>query len=727
MQRKDNSKQPKYNPHHILLKVINFVIKLSTVNSYFSSKCFDADKKYSDAETPSRNLNQLSECFVFIVVIYKTTPILPIMTGTVPPRSPIKGSGHGGSKSPRKKDRVQMLENYTVKLRSPMKRSMSELNKMAYENALKKKPKVLADDDELEINELSVLENIIRLSGVEDSLSLKMEVEEEEEVKEVEVEVEKEQQQQHKHHHYHKQQQQEKELKEEKIQSDTVEAKSSREEEAPLSPLKSTIQTMSPIKKELAEISPSTTPTLTPRHSTLKTEIKAELLPENNHSINRKSRLRTNLLEKLEDASAETTPTATPRRRRRNLHSTFNTMSDLIPQNYEHIKLMEVPKIEADNDDLLVKESALKNQVMYHDGYEAYFEQNHRKFRASKSSMTQAPDISYEEFNRYNKVLDLLCSGPILSLNQLYRFQFSQWLFELKENFNLMFYGIGSKRNLLTEFLRDFVLPYDTKAKCIVINGYNTEFTLRILLREIWRICFRKSMPTARELREACNIAHLEFMKPRNRNKKLYILMNNIDGQSMRNTDLQSMLSEIARIEQISFICSIDNLVTPVLWDASVLSNYNFIWHSISTFRSYTTEVSFQDPLKIGKTDELVGSRGAKYVLNSLTGNAKSLYKNLILQQLEQIDLMIGDDPKLIDNRGSTKGSIKCCIPLRDFYDLCVGEFIISNDISFRTILGEFVEHKMCTLTRDTSGMEVLYIAFTVDELEKLLDEDLLV
>ncbi|TID31076.1 hypothetical protein CANINC_000320 [Pichia inconspicua] len=623
------------------------------------------------------------------------------------PTSPIKGSGHGGSKSPRKRDRVEMLETYTVKLRSPMKRSMSELNRIAYENALKKKPKLLADSDEVDSNELSVLENIIKLSHSDNTFNLKMEEEEKEDVAYESIVEEKPSLDLE-------------EVKKEDVKFDIP------ENEPPLSPLKSTIQTMNVVKKEILELSPSTTPVMTPSKSSLKSEIKVDVSSEFSSPSKRQGRRRTNLLAKLEDASIESTPTGTPRRRRRNLHSTFNSMNDIIPENHQQIKLMEVPKIDAENDDLLSKENSSKNQVMYHDGYEAYFEQNHRKFRASKSSMTQAPDITYEKFNKYNKVLDLLCSEPILSLSQLYRFQFSQWLFELNESFNLLFYGVGSKRELLTEFLRDFVLPYDSKAKCIVINGYNTEFTLRVLLREIWRICFRKSMPTARELREACNIIHLEFMKARNKNKKLYILMNNIDGQSMRNTDLQSMLSEIARIEQISIICSIDNLVTPVLWDASVLSNYNFVWHNVSTFKSYTTEVSFLDPLKIGKTDELVGSRGAKYVLNSLTGNAKSLYKNLILQQLEQIDIMLGDDPKMIENRGNMKGSLKCCIALRDFYELCVGEFIISNDISFRTILGEFVEHKMCTLTRDTSGMEVLYIAFSVDELEKLLDEDLL-
>lgn len=340
--------------------------------------------------------------------------------------------------------------------------------------------------------------------------------------------------------------------------------------------------------------------------------------------------------------------------------------------------------------------------------------------------MNLAPQLSYEEFNTYNDLLELIETEPIKSLNLYYEFQFSQWLFELQEDFNLIFYGVGSKRQILFQFLSEFVLPLDKKAKCIVVNGYNLEFNMRILISEIWKIAFHKSTPASRELREACNFIHLEFLKVPNRSKKLYILINNMDGESLRNDDLQYTLSLLARIPQISFVCSIDNLNTPLFWDAAVLSRFNFVWHNLSTFKSYSTEISFKDPLSIGKNDEIVGSRGAKYVLGSLTGNAKSLYKNLIFQQIERIDTLIGDDAKMVENRGNIKGSNRSAIPLKEFYEICVSEFIISNDMSFRAILGEFVEHKMCVLTRDTTGLEILYIAFSVNELEKILDEELM-
>lgn len=593
--------------------------------------------------------------------------------------SPLKGVGHAGPRSA-KKSTIDRLNLHTAKLVSPMKRSMTELNKLAYETAIRNKPSITDDMDSIALNEQSILDEIILLSKEDPMNSLNLEEED--------LYLSKD-------------------LKKMKHNNPTrTPEKSLAKEIPPLNINTENLHTNDCVKEQK-------TPVKTDKYEA------ADVTP-----LRRSSRQRISVLDKLQNASDEISSRSP--RKTRNLHSKFNNMNDIAPKNAKRIKLMKIPIVDTTDDELLTFNSVSKQKALYHDGFEAYFEQSENRSKTSKKSMTNAPEISYEEYNQYNKLLDLICTEPIKSLNKLYAFQFSQWQFELQEGFNLIFYGIGSKRRLLLSFLQDFILPMQTTAKCVVINGYNTEFNLRLLMREIWKICFKKPLPSSRETRETCNITHIEFMKSSSRNNKLYILLNNIDGESLRNDDLQYMLSQLALIKQVSLICTMDNVNMPIFWDASVLSNFNFIWHNTSTFESYFTEVSFRDPLSIGKTDQLLGSRGAKYVLSSLTGNAKNLYKNLILQQLEKIDTYIGDDVKLLDNRGNIKGSVKTCTPLREFYEICVSEFIISNDISFRTILGEFVEHKMCNLVRDSSGIEVLFISFTVDEMEKLLDQELM-
>ncbi|VEU20788.1 DEKNAAC101705 [Brettanomyces naardenensis] len=405
------------------------------------------------------------------------------------------------------------------------------------------------------------------------------------------------------------------------------------------------------------------------------------------------------------------------RKGRKSLQPRFEDLKITTP-----VKLLKVSSVDTEQDSLL-RDDAAESKSLFYDGYEGFFEQQKLKIRkSSTNSMTMAPQISYDDFHRFNKLLDLFCPLQIHNLIAYYRQQYTQWLFELEEGFSLVFYGVGSKRQLLLDFVRNFLvdrLPKNTK--CIVANGYNLELHPRILLKTIWKVVFNKGPPawhmvdSVRELKE-------EFNRYVDR-KRLVILLHNIDGESLRQDKYHYILSGLSSIAQIHFVCSMDNLNTPLFWNSSMMSSFNFIWHNVTTFKPYTTEISFKDPLNIGKSNEFVGSQGAKYVLSSLTSNAKNLYRNLLIRQLEKIDSAIEQDA---ENRGLIKGNIKMSILFREFYDFCVGEFITSNEISFRTVLREFVEHKMCNLTRNTAGTEVLYIPFTVDEMEKILEEELL-
>ena len=74
--------------------------------------------------------------------------------------------------------------------------------------------------------------------------------------------------------------------------------------------------------------------------------------------------------------------------------------------------------------------------------------------------------------------------------------------------------------------------------------------------------------------------------------------------------------------------------------------------------------------------------------------------------------------------RNGLKGSIKLGIEFKQLYNTCLEEFVTSNEISFRTMLGEFVEHKMCSAVKDEAGVEMVFVPFNFDEMEKLLAEE---
>ncbi|ODV82708.1 hypothetical protein CANARDRAFT_191208, partial [[Candida] arabinofermentans NRRL YB-2248] len=361
-------------------------------------------------------------------------------------------------------------------------------------------------------------------------------------------------------------------------------------------------------------------------------------------------------------------------------------------------------------------------KALFYDGHEGFFEQQKLKNKKpSNNTMAMAPELTYDEFHNYNSLLDLICDEQIENLNKFYKLQYTQWLFELQQGFNLAFYGIGSKRLLLLEFIQKFLMKRFDKAKCFVVNGYNPEFHIRNIIEPLWAM-FGKKVKTSTQWHESIAALANEFKsKP---NKKTIILVNNIDGESLRSDKYQRFMSEISKISQVYFICTMDNLNTPLFWNSSLAANFNFIWHNVSTFKSYSTEISFKDPLNIGKSKAFVGSSGVKHLLSSLTVNARRLFKSLLLQQLDRIDttLITNED---MERRSLLKGTVKLSLNLKDFYQSCLSGFITSNEMNFRSLLREFIDHKMTVLMRDASGTEILYVPFTIDEIEKLLDEEL--
>jgi hypothetical protein len=85
-------------------------------------------------------------------------------------------------------------------------------------------------------------------------------------------------------------------------------------------------------------------------------------------------------------------------------------------------------------------------------GHQGFFE----TLQCSKSS-TSNNTLKFNTMDQ-SEYLELLQSAPKKHANELeylksvYRSCFKQYLFELESGFNLMFYGYGSKRNLLLEF-----------------------------------------------------------------------------------------------------------------------------------------------------------------------------------------------------------------------------------------------------------------------------------
>ncbi|CEP61177.1 origin recognition complex subunit 2 LALA0_S02e08438g [Lachancea lanzarotensis] len=396
-----------------------------------------------------------------------------------------------------------------------------------------------------------------------------------------------------------------------------------------------------------------------------------------------------------------------------------------------------------------------KHLTYFFDGFEGYIDQK-KPIRANKkstNSMAMAPQITREEFSLLSNTLNSwVHRNSKRSLQHIQRAMFPQYWFELDQGFSLLFYGIGSKRKFLEEFAIEYLSPRLTVSEqlnseplatdeagikdnsdeddddaevdgvpCVVINGYNPTCNYRDVFHSISEIMLKEELSKS-ETKYWSNHVELQINKMIEiyRNSppviKLIVLVHNLDGPMVRKDPFQSMLSSLARVRQIALVASTDHIYAPLLWDHVRAQNFNFVFHDITNYESYAVESSFGDVLKLGKSQASTGAEGARYVLESLTTNSKRMYKLLIETQLSAMEE--NSQAKVSANK---KGTHVFGIEFKQFYHMCAAEFIASNEVSLRSMLGEFIEHRMAALTKNRSGAETLYVPYAYSEMKTLL------
>lgn len=391
--------------------------------------------------------------------------------------------------------------------------------------------------------------------------------------------------------------------------------------------------------------------------------------------------------------------------------------------------------------DLLSKSSGklTDERAFFLEGSEGYFEQHNTRVKSSVNSLSQlAPKLEYEEFIPFVKLGEEILGPERTKLNELHKSLYHQWCFELSQGFNLNFFGVGSKIDIIEDFIENyfpdwFETVFDEQyPQMLVVNGYNPSTKLKKIVIDIAAALIPNilkrghSLKFPKHISEAVpflidyltkhrNLPENHIMRP-----KIVLAIHNIDGESLRDEKTQNLLSQLCSLPEVWLVSSVDNFNVSLLWDLSRLKNYNFIWHDLTTYKPYSVELSFKDVLSMGKSKKFVGNKGAKYVLSSLTNNARNLYKILLQKQVETMK----EAAVTKAGRAGLKGNIKLAVPFKEVHNACLEQFVTSNEISFRTILGEFIEHKMGTLTKDEAGTEMLFVPFTFDEVEQILKEE---
>ncbi|GLH01024.1 Uncharacterized protein GBIM_07263, partial [Gryllus bimaculatus] len=243
-------------------------------------------------------------------------------------------------------------------------------------------------------------------------------------------------------------------------------------------------------------------------------------------------------------------------------------------------------------------------------------------------------------------------------------FLFSKWQFMLREGFNILLYGVGSKHNLLNTFHQQITEP------SVVVNGFFPSLTVQ-----------------------------------ERHSSRLFLVIHNIDGVMLRNDKCQEVLASLSSTPNIHLIASIDHISAPLMWDQNVLSLFNFSWWDTTTFQPYVNETAFESSLLVQQSGHLALS-SLQNVFRSLTNNAKKIF------------LLMAEYQKEHKDESHYSG-----MPFKKLYTMCRESLLVSSDLALRSQLTEFLDHRLVKSRRGHDGSELLSIPIDMSILDQFINQ----
>ncbi|KAI5284490.1 Origin recognition complex subunit 2, partial [Ascosphaera acerosa] len=402
--------------------------------------------------------------------------------------------------------------------------------------------------------------------------------------------------------------------------------------------------------------------------------------------------------------------------------------------------------------------------------HERYFFQNRPgPPQTSANTLRGLSLLTHDEYFQLKRSrTDPNVAGKVF-LAELHQRAFAQWEFELSQGFTVCLYGFGSKRQLAASFAewlhaRSIELAHkpepesgdEARPTIVVANGYVSGTTARgLLLTVLEAIHGREEMPRkvgaqAFEVLDLVRAGMRQRMLASSSSlaapSPITVIVNSIDAAPMRRPGVQSMLARLACVPGIRVLATADTLQFPVLWDMTLREQFRFVFHDCTTFESFSAEeLSVVDEVHalLGRRTRRIGGKdGIGFVLKSLPENTRKLYRLILTEVLSgsatrsdtgdlQASLSDDDDNDNDDEgrRGSgaagaaRKDDERLCVPWRTVYNKATEEFICSSEMMFRTQLKEFYDHHMVVSRTDASGLEMLGVTLSREEMTAVLDE----
>ncbi|KAK6736058.1 hypothetical protein RB195_018999 [Necator americanus] len=279
------------------------------------------------------------------------------------------------------------------------------------------------------------------------------------------------------------------------------------------------------------------------------------------------------------------------------------------------------------------------------------------------------------------------------------RKDFPWWTYCLAAGFNVLVYGIGSKRALMSAFRNEELSRFRT----LSIDGFREDVTTRSILANIVQYMQLKNCEQKRRslVEWSKHIASTIEQKK----QQLIILLDNIDSASLRDPYDQAVLAALAENPAVLMLATVDHINATLIWNSILLESFNWAYCRADTFTFPADEILAGQSSLLGlnpKTSHSAHSMSSLDVLwQSLASNSRSIFR-----------LFYG-----------MLFSFNKPVAFWDLFNAAKDEFLVSSDTALRQQLVEFNDHRILRWKRGDDGNEQLIGSLERSLVEKFLNE----
>ena len=291
-------------------------------------------------------------------------------------------------------------------------------------------------------------------------------------------------------------------------------------------------------------------------------------------------------------------------------------------------------------------------------------------------------------------------SRDIQHLNSEAETLFPYWLFQLSSGFNILLYGLGSKRKVI----EDFCTRSLSDSCHVIVNGFFPGFTVKHLLTLLSSDLLQHT-GSFKSYVDHCRFICRALCNRRNAPSEVFLVVHNIDGVALRVEKAQTSLSLLSSCPHIHILASIDHINAPLIWDQAMLSRFNWAWHDVTLYKPYQIETSFENSL-VKQSSSLAFSSMIQ-VSRSLTSNARGIFRLLAYWQIEH-----HGDPSYLG------------LTLTELYAKSREKFLVNSEATLKTHLTEFLDHKLIRWKKAGDGAEYLVVAVDHSVLTHFLEHE---